>query len=57
MKNQGLLANFPVLKTHLFLHVMIRSVTCRGFALRHVIAGIVDPNAIYGYNTGRTLQF
>ena len=66
MKNQSLLADFPILETHLFLHV---SDVARRFVLisptRAMLAMLlrenflqnrmVDPNAIYGYNTGCTL--
>ena len=52
MKNQSLLADFPILQTHLFVHVMINT--------RHVIAGKFSAKQhgrskchIYEYNMGK----
>ena len=63
MKNQSLLADFPILKTHLFFHVMISrrfvliSLT-RAMLLREnfLQSRMVDTDAIYGHSTGRTVQ-
>ena len=55
--------DFPILQTHLFLHVMITLVMqvtspTRATLLRENFLQnrFVDSDAIHGYNTGRALQ-
>ena len=57
MKNQNSLADFPSLQTHCCRRFVLISPTCAMLSRENFLQNrMIDTDAIYGHNTGRTLQ-